>query len=258
MGTYAWSTTNTKLAAILGYLQFPIQPDKTLDERSGNIAIQFFIGDVSVTEPAIGRDALLKDHKEGTLEAREPLHAFLQGCRVQHNYERLLEAQKTGRKLRLVGVGDSHATEYRDGQEVPEMVNAREIFRLADLSLVAALGTLGVPCINIEHNGIHHIYTLPVEGLPLRMSDGSVGRYNGLNLAMRQDGSKDLLLEARDPNHPLMHAYGVRQVHGQLRRAVERSVGQVLLRPEGTKRMAFISANAPAHTLDYVFKQFKI
>ena len=76
---------------------------------------------------------------------------------------------------------------------------------------------------------------------------------------MRQaEDNRNLLLEESDPRHPLVHAYGVRHVHAQLRKAMKAEKGRVLLRPEGTKRMAFISPDAPGHTLDRVFAHFKV
>ena len=174
---WAWQTTNTKLASCLGLLKLPLRTQVTQDARSGGVITQFFVGDQSIGGGRVyARDFILAAWKKGTLEVQEPLHPFLQGLRAEHNYDMLLDAQKQGRRIRLVGVAGSHAAEYRDGEELPEMLNASMVFQLADLSLVAALGTLGIPCIKKEWNGKHHLYTLPVEGHALKQRDGSGGR----------------------------------------------------------------------------------
>lgn len=263
MSHLAWQTQNTKEAACLGVLDLPIRTQRSVDEKTGREITQFFVGPQSVRRtPPYHRDTVLQAWKKGTLEKTEPLHPFLQGCRAEHNYEMLLDAQKRGRRIRLVGVGSkgaqAMATEYREGEESPELVNAAAVFRLADLSLVAALGTLGIPCIKIEDTGKHHIYTLPVEGHLLRIPGGVLGRYNGVQIAARQEGKRDLLLEERDPNHPLVAAYGTRQIHGQLLKHIKDERRQMLVRPEGTKRMAIVSDNPTGRVMDILEEHFRL
>ncbi len=256
---FSWHTKNTKLASALGYLQFPIRTQVNQDVRSGKVETMFFMGDTSVdVNPPYVRDFILQNWDAGTLAQAEPLHPFLQGMRAEHNFEMLMDAQKKGRRIRLVGVAGSHATEYRDGQELPELVNAAMVFRLADASLVAALGTLGIPVIKIEYDGKRHIYTLPVEGHALRQRDGSVQRYNGVTLAQRQDDCRDLLLELRDPRHPIVSAYGTRQVHQQLLKHLESEVEILCIRPEGTQRKAFVTINATGAVMDKVTDHFRV
>lgn len=262
--SFAWQTQNTKEAACLGVLDLPIKTQRSIESTSGREITQFFVGPRSVRRnPPYFRDAVLQAWKKGDLEKNEPLHPFLQGCRVEHNYELLLDAQKRGRRIRLVGVGPksgsaAFATEYRDGEEALELVNEPLIFRLADLSLVAALGTLGIPCVNIEFNGKHHIYTLPVEGHLLRQRDGSLGRYNGVNLCQRQEGKRDLDLELRDPSHPLVSAYGTRQIHGQLLRHIKDERRLMLVRAPGTQRMAIVSDNPTGRVMDILEDHFRL
>jgi hypothetical protein len=271
---FAWQTTNTKLASALGQLRFPIRGQVTQDDRSGKVMTQFFIGDESIgTTPIYKRDFILQNWSAGALEKSEPLHPFLQGLRVEHNYDMLLDAQKQGRRIRLVGVADSFATEYRDGEELPELVQAPMVFRLADLSLAAALGTLGIPVIKIERNGDKHIYTLPVEGHLLNQYERTVkreavpwgtahaaegksavivGRYNGITLAQRQDGSRDLLMEIRNPGHPIVAAYHTRQVHQYLVKQIASERKIICIRPEGTQRKAFVTDNPTGSVMDKV------
>jgi len=256
---FAWQTQNTKLASALGQLQIPIRTQVTQDERTGKVLTQFFLGAQSVgVNPPWNRDWILQAWQNGSLEKEQPLHPFLQGLRVEHNHELLMDAVKQGRRIRLVGVADGYASEYRDGEELPEMQRAAMGFRLADISLVAALGTLGIPVINFEFDGKKHIFTLPVEGHPLKQIDGTVQRYNGITLAQRQEGSRDLLLELRDPRHPLVAAYGTRQVHQQLLRHLSQERRILLVRPEGTQRKAFITDNATGVVMDKVREHFRV
>lgn len=264
MSQFAWQTQNTKEAACLGVLDLPIRTQRAVDARTGREVTQFFIGLTSVRrKPAYHRDTVLTAWKKGTLEQSEPLHPFLQGCRAEHNYEMLLDAQKTGRRIRLVGVGavkgaKAMATQYRDGEEEPELVNSLCVFRLADLSLVAALGTLGIPCIKMEHNGSYHIYTLPVEGRMLLMPTGELGRYNGIKISARQEGRRDLLLEEQEPAHPLLPAYGARQIHGQLLKHIKSERRQMLVRPDGSRRMAIVSDNPTGRVMDILDEHFRV
>lgn len=260
MGSYSWSTENTKLAACLGGpLDLPIRLQVTQDVRSGKVLTQFFVGPKSVRlNPPYQRDLILKAWKDGSLEDKTPLHPFLMGTRAEHNYDLLLDAQKQGRRIRLVTVGNGFATEYRDGEEDPEMVNARDCFRLADLSLVASLGTLGLPCIRMDWDGKKHIYTLPVEGKLLTLPDGSRGRYNGINIGMRKEpGKTPLLIEDRDPNHPLVWAYHTRQTHGRLLKMLAKETRLLLIRPEGTQRKAIVSENAAGRVMDKVNEEME-
>lgn len=259
----AWQTQNTKEAACLGVLDLPIRTHRSREERTGREILQFFVGPESVRRrPKFRRDEVLRAWKSGELEKTQPLHPYLQACRAEHNYEMLLDAQKSGRRIRLVGVGaepgnPAFATEYRDGEEAAEMKAANMVFRLADLSLVAALGTIGIPCIRMEWNGRHHIYTLPVEGLPLLLpaptvTDRRQGRYNGVQLCLRQEGKRDLELEACDPNHPLVSAYGARQIHGQLLRHLKDERALLFIRPPGCPRSAIVSDNPTGRVMDMV------
>lgn len=258
MSSLTWHTLNTKIAAAFGALRMPIRTQVTQDERSGQVVTQFFVGQQSVgLTPPHDRALILYNWERGELQKSDPLHPFLQGLRAEHNNELLLDAEKKGRRIRLVGVDGSHATEYRDGEELPEMVTAQMVFRLADRSLVAALGTLGIPVIKIEHDGKRYIYTLPIEGHPLKQRDGSVQRYNGLNLSVRQEGSRDLALELRDPAHPLLAAYNTRQVHIQLVKHLKSEARMLILRPEGTQRKAFVTENATGRVMDRVMEHFE-
>lgn len=255
----AWQTDNTKLAAALGLLQFRITTQVSVDSRSGKTYTQFFV-DAESVDSKYQLGPLLANWHNGTLEKGAPLHPFLQGIRSEHNYDCMLDAQgPQQRRLRLVGVANGHATEYRDGEELPEMINQKAVLQLADLSLVAALGTLGIPVIKREYNGKFNVYTVPVLGHPLRDRNGQVIRYNALEIAARMEqGKKPLKIEVTDPTHPLLPAYWTRQIHGQLLRHLGTEKKILVVRPEGTQRIAFISENATGRVMDKVNNHFKL
>lgn len=245
-----WSTSNTKLAAALGALLFPVRTQVYQDSRSGKVTTYFHVGDVSV-DGNYQRAPLLDAWRKGDLAKEVPLHPLLQGLRAEHNYELLIDAQKQGRRLRLVGVAGSYATEYRDGEEAAELLFAKMRWQTMDLSLVAALGTLGVPVIAIEKQDGRHLYTLPLEGHPLKQMDGTVARYNGLNLGQRsQPGKHELLLESTAPDHPLVAAYNARAVHVQLIKHLHEEGRLIVYRPPGVGlgRMA-ITTEDPAENV---------
>lgn len=268
---FFWRTPNTKLAAALGALGFPMTPEVDYDEHTGRESTEWKIGDRSAWHPALlSRDELLKQWKKGDLAKGDPLHPMLQGLSCEHNQEMLRDAQNKGRRIRLVGVRDSHATEYRDGQEASEMVNAAGLFQTEDLSLCAALGTLGIPVVKIEGAGAHHRYFLPLEGHPLRLPDGTVARYSSVWLARRftppedwpeaekRRCATDLQLEHDEPSHPVVSAYNCRRVHHQLLAVVRGFQRRIHLRPPGTSRAAIIGEKASDRVLDRVRQHFRI
>jgi len=254
-----WHTSNTKLAAALGALTFPIRTQVYQDLRTGKVNTLFHVGDTSVNGRH-HRASLLEAWRNGGLVESEPMHPLLQGLRCQHNYELLLDAQKQGRRIRLVGVAGGRATEYRDGEEAAELQRTLHRWQTMDLSLVAALGTLGVPVIAIQQQGDRHLYTLPLEGHPLLQEDGTHQRMNALTLGQRSDpGRHELLLETRDPDHPLVAAYNARAVYVQLIRHLREEGRLIVHRPPGTGlgKMAITSDNPAENVKAKLFKHFR-
>lgn len=268
-----WRTPNTKLAAVFGALGFPLTPERDYDERSGRSSLEWKIGDQSafaLYQHLPPRAPLLEQWKKGEMEAADPLHPFLQGLSVEHNVELLRDAQNKGRRICLKGVRGSHATEYRDGEEASDMLFTRRVMQTEDISLVAALGTLGIPVIKIEGGGQQSRYTLPEFGHPLRLPDGTVSRYSSIHLSRRftppddwtaeekRRCAGDLHLEHDEPHHPVVFAYNVRRVHLQLLREIRRFQMRIHLRPPGTCRVAIIGEKPSGPLLDRVQKHFRI
>jgi hypothetical protein len=225
---FDWHTSKLNLASALGGLLFPIRPKVSQDTKSGKVLTLFEVGTPSV-DKRWHRGALLLKLAKNKLEAEDALHPLLQGLRSLHNYEMLLAAQKSGQHLRLVGVAGSHASEYREGQEIPEMVNAMALYKTGDLSLCAALGTLGIPVVKIDDaGGGRHHYLLPMLGHPLNFR-GAVVRHSIEVLAKRAAADTyDLMLERTDPQHPMVAAYNAPAVRAQLKKHLN-EVGRIIV-----------------------------
>jgi hypothetical protein len=249
---YNWHTRNTKIAAALQLHRFPMRPDVQQDERSGSVFTRFWVAGKSLTGVPLGH--VIGDWQAGVLEKARPMDPFLQGLRGLHNYEMILDAEKKGRRLRLVGVCGSRACEYRDGEEAVEMVRAAMVWRTRDRALAAAAGTLGMPVIKIEAGPV---FTLPVLGHVLLGANGEKVRYNGAELGRRQEGSRDLLLEVTDPGHALLPAYFVREYYLELVAAAKNKVRMILFRPPGTRRVAQASEEAVSEVFAKIEKHLK-
>lgn len=255
-----YQTQNTKIAAALGALQFPIQTDVAYDTTSGKTLTTFTIGLRSADGRYADCHKLVKDYENGELEKADPWHPFLCGLRCEHNYTMLQDAQHQGRRIRLVPVAGGHATAYRDGDELPQFVHALETIQLADLSLAAALGTLGIPVIRIDGPRGNRMYTLPRYGHELTMfGSGEIKKWDARVLAEREvSGQLDLRLAATEPGHPVVAAYDCRHVYNQLRRHLGQTGKLVLIRDPQTLRAAYVSENASGRVLERVQRHMRV
>lgn len=248
--SFDWHTGSLNLASALAALLLPVRLQVHQDVLTGKVLTLFEIGAVSV-DGQWQRDALLGELHKKRLEAEQPHHPLLQGLRALRNYEALLQAQRTGEHLRLVGVAGSHASEYRVGQEVPELVNARALYQTADLGLCAALGTLGLPVVKIQPaGGGRHFYQLPALGHVL-LFRGQHVRHQADMLAQRvAPGSYDLLLERTDPAHPMVSAYNATACRAQLKKALNET-GRVIVHrhPRAPMKKMAITSENPAENV---------
>lgn len=252
---FDYYTQNLNMAAIFGALRFPVRIQVYHDVRSGKVQTHFELGAVSV-DGQYQRDLLLAGLEEDKLERENNMHPLLIGARAIHNYEALLSAQKLGTRLRLAGCAGSQCARYVEGQEVPELVNAKAVYQTADLSLVAALGVLGLPVIEIANDGGgRKRYTLPVLGHVL-LFRGAHHRHSTEILAARMaPGSYDLRLETDDPTHPMVAAYNACCVRGQLKKELN-NTGKILIHRHAKKinRMAMTTEHPAAHVKEKLGK----
>ncbi len=256
--TLRWSTEDTKLASCLAGLGFPVATSIIEHSRSNKVITQWLIGDRSPWHPHLTRSALLKMWRDPrpkeNLETQDPLHPFLQGLRAQHNYDCLLDAQNHGRRLRLVGTPGSYASLYTDGDELPTIKAAKLVIEISDLSLAAALGTLGIPVIEIKGTPGFHSYVLPARAHWLKAwPSGNMIQYDAASIAQRaMPGQIHLALEKTDPSHPLVAAYQARHAHNVLKRHLGQAHRQILVTAPGTQRCAIIGENAVSRVQERV------
>lgn len=247
---FDWHTQNIDLAAALGAMLFPIRVGVKQDASSGRVLTMFEVGATSA-QGDHSRDFILGAMKDDRLEVENVFHPLLCGLRALHNYKLLLSSQNTGQHLRLVGVAGGFATEYREGQELPEMVNSKAIYQTADLALTAALGTLGLPVIRIgDAGGGRRLYSIPALGHALHFR-GEIIRHETIKLADRSaPGSYDLRLETTDPLHPMVLAYNATAVRSQLKKALQ-DEGRVIVHrhPKAPNRTMAITTENPAENV---------
>lgn len=264
--TLSWGTQNIAVASSLAAMGFPVRTQVAQDDRTGNVLTQFFFGQRSLFWSQYKLQAVITSWKKEEMEKLDPLHPFLCGLRAEHNFKMLATAQRTGQHIRLVGDGQKCASKYEFGEELASLVNAKEVIVLNDMSLVAALGTVGIPVIKIESAGGHHTYTLPVKGHWLMDGPQLDGvdlpqaiQYDAVAISRRKEvGKLDLALEESDPLHPLVCAYNTRHVHNQLKRHLGQTKRRIIVRPPGTNRMAVISDNPAPHVLEAMQRHFRI
>lgn len=254
----AYSTTNTKHAAAIAALGYPIRvhhdAEVVNDELTGKASVQFDLQDVSVTQPGETLTALRKAWGTRKLD---PLHPLLVGLSACHNFELLLDWQKTGRRLRLAALEKSQRFEYRDGEELPALRWAATVVQIADLNLVAALATVGFPAIDVTGSAGSRLYSLPQFGHARRIGDQLATEDAALLIRRAQPGKLDLVIETEAPDHPLCAAYSALHCWAQLRTIVKQRQRNLVMRwPAETQRMCIISEHATDRVLDISREHF--
>lgn len=250
--TTAYSTTNTKHAAAIAALGFPISThldaEVVNDELTGRESMQFCFAEDNARVPGEQLGSVRRAWATGKMDAMHPLLVGLSAC---HNFELLLDWQKTGRPLRLVPLAGEQRFELRDGAEVPALAWPATAVQIADLNLAAALTVLGFPVVGVQGDAGKRIYTVAQHGHPRRILDQFATEDAALLMRRLEPGKLDLLLERDDPTHPLCAAYSALHCYGQLRRIVKQRRRVLIMRwPEFTQRQAVISEHATDRVLD--------
>lgn len=256
----AYSTTNTKHAAAIGALGFPVavnlDAEVINDELSGKSSIQFCFQDESPLWPG---ETLTTIRKGWAARKLPPMHPLLVGLSACHNFELLLDWQKTGRRLRLIGLEQSRRFELRDGEEPPALRWPATAVQLSDLNLTAALATLGFPVVDATGAAGARSYTLAQFGHARRIDERLVTEDAALLMRRAEPGKLDLLLERDDPTHPLCAAYSALHCWSQLRAIVKRRQRNLVMRwPAETQRMVVISEHACDRVLDIAREHFRL
>jgi hypothetical protein len=275
---------DTKVAAAWGSVLGMVRTEVVVDDLSGREMTDFYLPlvglrpelKVSLERPFIEKRSIWDCWKSGELARVDPWHPVVCGMRAEHNYERLLDMQKQGRRMRLAGVDGAYATLYTEGEEAPSMKGAAEMVETGDLSLAAALGTLGIPVVDMRLGGDGKmVYKLPRYGHVLRVWPGGEARRWDASVIMRRAssvpevmakaaaegrevGPLDLALELGEPLHPLVSAYNCRCTCIRLKKHLGTAKRLVLIRQPGSARAAFVTEEATGRVMGRVREHFRI
>jgi hypothetical protein len=252
---------STKVAAVWAAVMGMVKTEVVVDDRSGKEETVFYLPLKGVVP---GREVDLEkvwgQWKKGDLAKVDPWHPVLCGMRVEHNYEMLLEAQKSGLRLRLVSVDGGYASEYVEGEEPAGVKETRDYVETQDLSLVAALGTLGLPMVGLLGVPGARVYRVARVGHVLRMwPSGALVRWDA-RVLMERAGPEvlDLKLEAVEPLHPMVSAYNARYAAVKLKRHLGRAKKLVVYRQPRSMRQAVVTENASAEVMERVKGYFRV
>lgn len=246
----AWSTNNTKLAAVFAALGFHIETRATeILERKVSGRERFFVADHS-TRLNLKRDFLRNAWATGELAKADPLHPFLVGMAAVTNYERLLIMQSRGERYRLVTVPGGW--EYRQGEEDSRLMLARDLVQTTDLPLAAAMGAIGVPVVRFDGGQGSRRYVMPNQGLD------TTQRASADLMRRAVAGKLDLALESTEPQHPLCAAYQASYALGRLNAHMKGHYRCIVLKAPGSQKRALVTENATNRVMDKVQKHFGI
>lgn len=259
----AWSTHNTKVAASLNALGWPVKITVTEraveDNLTGDVLLQLSLYEPNVRQPALKVEPLVKAWERGELSQQKPMHPFLIGLRACNAYDDVQRMIK-GQPHRLKLAGDDHCCVYALGTELPALMHAGEVADLSDMSLACALSVMGFPVIQISGEPGRRVFRLPRFGHQIKRADGIWYQPDIITLIKRAEpGQLSLLLEQTEPNHPLIHAYNARHVHGQLLRRINEVRRTITVSPrQHTGAYSFISEFANNRVMDRVQRHLKL
>lgn len=247
------STKDIRFAAALGTMGVPIELRVTLDEQSGKRTTRFHLALQSVDRADWQTKRLIDGWRSGRMLARTPEHPFAVIMLAFANRSALLDCVHNGRRLSLqriaAGVEVWGYAPSDTGLPGRRSVVGGEVIRTGDLKMAAALGTVGLPVVEIEGDAGHRRFYLPRFG-PARQ--GGLPPVDGLRLmlAWREDRES---VPWEDP-----FAQAARGLYNRERLldAVNREVELVMLRKPRSLRSAIVRADASAEAWDKVKDHF--
>jgi hypothetical protein len=234
--------TDTRMAACLSALDYPffnteatLDPDQT-DPRK-KVLFTFMMGDESPTLPQLGsaREMVSRYHS-GELAAKSPLHMLCVMMAAMRNYDRLLEWQRDGTRMRLVSHANEHLTQYQRGQEKASVVNILKTREDTDLCLVAAVGLVGLPVTKITGSSGAHLYHVATSCYPVRLADGRLHLFKADELMTRDPTPQDpyrLRLEVTNQLHPVCVGYNALHHRREIKAELERVKPLILMHKGG-------------------------
>jgi hypothetical protein len=255
----SWSTASTQLAAVYAGLGFVVTTRETeIIELNSRINLRYYVSATSSAWPALDRDLLREHWDNGGLLRMDPQHPFLCGMAGVKNMVALLDHQHTDAAIGLVKNGGCY--EYKPGIEDPRLKLSRECVRSQDLPLMAAMGVLGFPVIDIEGDAPRRTYILSNRS-HTHLSDVVTDRAASLaaHLIRRAaPGKLPLAIEAENPQHPLCLAYNGSHAYAKMTAHIRKLQRMILLKAPQSSRRALIPQNASDKLLDEVGRHFRI
>lgn len=252
-----WSgTTDTRLAAAFQVLGMPLKLEVIVDERNRWRDVRYHIGMSSTLYPGLSTTTIRHDLKTGQLERTQPAHPFLDSMRANRNWDRLLDAMKKGRKIGLVKHRAVDRWTYEEGEGFEGVrsyvtrTGQKGIVESGDLKMVAALGVIGFPVLEVRGSEGQRKFTLPQIG---PMMDGVAQ-----DAALLIQGFRDRTLKEREPEHPLLWAMFTLHARMRLRRFADERPPDVMVMKPGSKRAAFVRADAPNAEWDRMRRHFQV
>lgn len=253
------AVSNTKLAASMLALGFPFTAELVQPSRSGaKLHTQFLFKGLSLRpEYAALQVTCALQWESGDLDKKEPMHPLCIMMRAHENYDRLLDWQNQGIPHSLRSVAGNQMHVYRRGT-VQSFPGGQ--LPLDDLALVAALGGVGIPVIQITGSPGMHLYTVPQFGYARTGLDGGLIEEDAMRLADRAPTPADplrLQIEDTDPTHPVVLMYDALHCRALLKKALSTTTPLLLIQEEGSTLQALITMNASGRVMRRVDQHFK-
>jgi hypothetical protein len=159
------TTTDVRLAAAFGTLGMVIKPRKSLDEKSGQRRVSFYLG-LKSADGLHSTKLLQQQLERGELPGLHPLRVMLRACRLR---ERLLDLVLRGEKCHLSPVaGAPGCHELIPGDTGLRGLRAGDppVMRTGDLKLVVALMSVGQELVHIDGPAHERAFYIRGFGLP--------------------------------------------------------------------------------------------
>lgn len=260
----SWSTPNTKTAAALNALGFPL--DIRITERvrgenlTGEVTLQLMLNEPNALRPGLKMLPLVKGLESGALAEENPLHPLHVGVLACNAYDIITTRQLRGQAVRLVPVHGGRLYVHGPGQENAALALAGEVIQTDDLRLACALSLVGFPVIKVEGSAPRRLFTLPRYGHRL-LVDGLWTQPDAAAWVKRQAESRNraLALEAVKPLHPLVAGYTAGRIHGQIMARVNSKKRVLLASPKvDTGKHSIISETATPRVLEAMAAHLRI
>lgn len=248
-----WFTTlDTNEAAAFALLQATIRLQGTIEERTGNVTVRFFISTVS-EDKRFHLPRIRKDYRRGLIQKNKPGHPLCTAFRSFINRDALIAIAKDGARFRLVpvpGAPGVHQMVSSDTGLPGITAGNAAVVKTADLKISAALLTAGFPLLRLDGPPGSHTYTHAAFPSPSSTDNTAFTSAADLIQSWRTDAS------AMPFDLPFTQAATALLFHQQIRAEVKNIIHTVLLSKPRTKMHAALRQDAAPAAWDQVTRFF--